>query len=154
MNRHPSPPYRRKAVGFLLGVAVTALAPATWARSVAELPYPVVDVWPSAVRFLRIDRGFPIREKDESSGYILFDFVDGDKKYGGSLELIRTTNGDGRDETRAALSLPALPRHFETMLLDKLGAKVKDDRGSPAPPPPRKPPAGETKPSPDGGPRS
>ena len=37
-------------------------------------------------------------------------------------------------------SLPDLPRHFEQMLLDKLTAKVKDERGTPAPVPRKRPP--------------
>jgi hypothetical protein len=31
------------------------------------------------------------------------------------------------------------PRYLEQLLLDKLAAKLREDRGAPAPPPPRKP---------------
>jgi hypothetical protein len=129
---------------------VLAARPAL-ARSTAVLSYPLGDVWSTAVRFVRVDRGYPVREKDEESGYILFDMVDGSKTYKASLELIRATDDQGRDATRAAFSIPDLPRHYETMLLDKLSAKVKEERGSPAPPPPKRPP-GEKPPAPDGGP--
>ena len=116
------------------------------ARSTAVLSYPLGDVWSTAVRFVRVDRGYAVKEKDEESGYILFDMVEGSKTYKASLELIRATDDQGRDATRAAFSIPDLPRHFETMLLDKLSAKVREERGSPAPPPPPKKP--DEKPAP------
>lgn len=128
-------------------MALTALvgslaAGSALARSISVLSYPLADVWPTAVRFVRVDRGFTVREKDEESGYILFDMVEGGKTYKASLELIRALDDQGRDATRAVFSIPDLPRHYEIALLDKLAAKVRDERGSPAPaPPPRKPPS-------------
>jgi hypothetical protein len=119
------------------------------ARSTSVLSYPLGDVWSTAVRFVRVDRGYTVREKDEESGYILFDMVEGAKTYKASLELIRATDDQGRDSTRAAFSIPDLPRHFETMLLDKLSAKVREERGSPAPPAPKKPPPEEKPPHKD-----
>jgi hypothetical protein len=134
----------------LVLVAVVAWATPAAARSSAVLPYPLADVWPTAVRFVRVDRGYTVREKDEESGYILFDLVEGTRTYKASLELIRATDDHGRDGTRAVFSIPDLPRHYEQMLLDKLAAKIREERGSPAPaPPPKKPPS--ERPPPDGG---
>jgi hypothetical protein len=122
-----------------LDLVLTVSGPAL-ARSASVLPYPLPDVWSSAVRFIRVDRGYVVREKDQGSGYILFELNEGGKSYRGSLELIRSTDEEGRDATRASVSLPDLPRHWEGMLLDKLGLKLREERGTPAPPPPRKPP--------------
>jgi hypothetical protein len=120
-----------------------------WARSTSVLPYPSAEVWPTAVRFVRVDRGCSIKEKDEESGYVLFEMVEGGKTYQASLELARATDDQGRDATRVVFSIPDLPRHYEVVLLDKLSLKVREERGAPAPPPPpRKPPAER---SPDGG---
>ena len=113
--------------------------PAAEARSVGTVPYAMADVWPSAVRFLRIDRNCAIREKDETAGYILFDYPEGQKLHKGSLELVRASDADGRDITRVVATLPDLPHYLEQLLLDKLAAKLREDHGSPAPPPPRKP---------------
>ena len=118
--------------------ACLALPSISWARTLETVPYPITSVWPAAVRFLRVDRGFPIREKDESAGYILFEYGDGPKPCKGSLELIRTDDSEGRDATRLAVSIPELPKRYEQMLLDKLAAKLRDDHGPPSPPP-RKP---------------
>jgi hypothetical protein len=117
------------ALALLLGISL-------WpgqlqARSMATFAYSIDEVWPTAVRFLRIDRSCPIREKDEASGYIMFDYPEGSKTYKGSLELIRATDADGRTVTKVAIALPDLPRHYEQMLLEKLGAKLRDERGSP-----------------------
>ncbi len=125
---------------LVAALLLALLAGPARARSASLLPYPVADVWSSAVRFVRVDRGYTLREKDQASGYILFELTDGGKSYKGALELIRATDDDGRDATRASFSLPDLPRHWEAMLLDKLAAKVREERGPPAPPPPRKRP--------------
>ena len=129
----------RRDLFLSLFVTTSLLAlPSAWARTMETVPYPLADVWPAAVRFLRVDRNFPIREKDESSGYILFDYTDGPKSCKGSLELIRVTDAEGRDATRLAITIPDLPHRYEQMLLDRLATKLREDRGPPAPPP-RKP---------------
>jgi hypothetical protein len=125
------------------------------ARSQALLPYPLGEVWPTAVRYLRIDRAAVLREKDADSGYILFDLPEGQKTFKGSLEFVRTSDAEERESTRLVINLPDLPRHFEMSLLDKLTAKVKDEYGSPASGPPRRPPPETGKssrpPAPDAG---
>jgi hypothetical protein len=148
-------PKRRLSLIFFAVLAATSwLAPTVvWARTTEIASYPIPDVWPAAVRFLRVDRGFPVREKDESAGYILFDYTDGPKPCKGSMELIRASDSEGRDATRIAISIPDLPRRYERMLLDKLVAKLSDDHGPPAPAPRkaepvRLPDAGATNPTP------
>jgi len=133
-------PWAARAAGAALALAA-ALAPArAAARATAVVSHPAADVWATAVRFLRVDRGFPIREKDEAAGYVLFDYAEGGKAYRGALELIPAVDGDGRNVTQLVFSLTDLPRHFETALLDRLTAKVREERGTP-PPPRRRPPA-------------
>jgi hypothetical protein len=137
-------------LGLILSLACLFLGlPPAHARSIGSIPYPIADVWPSAVRFLRIDRNCAIREKDDTAGYILFDYPEGAKVYKGSVEFVMTHDNEGREVTKVIISLPDLPRHYERLLLDKLGDKLREDRGSPAPPPPRKPPP----PQPDAGAR-
>jgi hypothetical protein len=105
------------------------------ARTTLAVSYPMEEVWPTTVRFLRVDRGFPIHEKDDVAGYILFDYREGNRPYKGSFEFIQTTDTQGRSATRIAVSIPDLPRHFEQILLDKLSIKIREDRGLPVPPP-------------------
>lgn len=126
---------RRACGAGTVAAALSFAATLAWARTNATAPYPITSVWPAAVRFLRVDRNYPIREKDEGAGYVLFDYTDGPKPCKASLELIKTTDFEGRDATKMAVSIPDLPHRFEQMLLDKLTAKIRDDQGPPAPPP-------------------
>ncbi|HEX7499335.1 MAG TPA: hypothetical protein VF524_03430 [Polyangia bacterium] len=141
-------PRRHRFVVAILAVAWWLAPSAAWSRTIAIAPYPITSVWPAAVRFLRVDRGFPVREKDESASYVLFDYTDGPKPCKGSLELIATTDPEGREATRIAISIPDMPRRYEQMFLDKFVAKLHEDQGPPAPPP-RKP---APPPAPDAGP--
>lgn len=118
---------------------------AAMARAALTLPYEVSDLWATAVRFVRVDRGYAIREKDETAGYILFDYLDGARSYRAALELVPTTDTDGRPSTQAVVSIPDLPRHYETALLDRLATKAREERviRGTAPPVRRRPPAGD-----------
>jgi|WetSurMetagenome_2_1015567.scaffolds.fasta_scaffold575950_2 hypothetical protein len=119
------------------------------ARTLDVVPYPIESVWPAAVRFLRVDRDFPVREKDDAAGYILFEYTDGPKPCKASIEFIRITDAEGRDATKLAVSIPELPRRYERTLIDKMVAKMRDDLGPPAPPhkhEPAKPDAGPAAP--------
>jgi hypothetical protein len=143
----------RRWVWAALAAAACCLTPTPgWARTLDLAPYPITSVWPAAVRFLRVDREFPVREKDEAAGYVLFDYTDGPKPCKGSLELIRANDREGREATRIAISIPDLPRRYEQMLLDKLVVKLRDDQGPPAPPPPRKSETPSPLPPPDAAP--
>jgi hypothetical protein len=124
-----------------LGLVVGGLG-AAHARSATTVAYPIADVWPSLVRFLRVDRGYPIQEKDEVSGYILFDLIDGKKAYKASIELVGSGAESERESTKIIVTIHDLPRHFELTLLDKLAAKINEDRGPPPPARTRRPPGG------------
>jgi hypothetical protein len=132
-----------------LGVLVAAgfSAADAEARTTSVVPYPTTDVWPTAIRFLRVDRDYPIKEKDEAAGYVLFEIAEGKRAYRAALELVKAADADGRAGTQLVLNIQDLPRHYEVALLDKLTAKIRDERGPP-PPLARKPPAsgGETAP--------
>ena len=84
-----TPAVPRRAVWIaLLFVGLLLPPPPAEARSVGTVPYPIADVWPSAVRFLRIDRNCVIREKDEAAGYILFDYPEGQKLHNSPLQWV------------------------------------------------------------------
>ena len=141
------------------GVVALALAAPANAKSAYALPYAAPDVWAAAVRYLRVDRGFTIREKDEKAGYVLFDFIEAGRTFHAALELVALTDDDGRSSTEAVLNMPDLPQRYELVLLDQLGAKVRQERGAPPPAKPRPAPAAPPKdkdaakprPEPDGG---
>jgi hypothetical protein len=150
---------RRAGAAGALAFALALVGPAARveARSALVVPYPITDVWPATVRFLRVDQSYAIKEKDEPAGYLLFELVEARRSYRAALELVKTTDGDGRVATQIVCTMNDLPHRYEITLLDKLSAKVRDERGAPPPPPPRKAPPkdkdakGDQKPSGAGG---
>jgi hypothetical protein len=138
----------------LLAIVVAGVGLLAWradARTSVVFGYPYADVWPTVVRFLRVDRSAALREKDAESGYVLFDLPEGNRSWRGAIELVRAADGEGRESTRVILTLPDLPKHHEGALLDKLAAKLREEYGTPAQAPPRRP--AEPRRSPDAGAR-
>lgn len=131
----------RGAGATALAVALVAAAPSAHARTSTVVPYPAGEVWPTTIRFLRVDRDYTIKEKDETAGYVIFDVVENKKSYRGTLELVAATDREGRAGTQLVATLGELPRHFEGALLDKLAAKLREERGPPSPAQPPKRPA-------------
>ena len=135
----------------MAGVAIAApaifFAATASARSQTDLAWPPRDVFHIAVRFIRVDRGCRITDKDQDSGYITFE-CDGDtpksvKK--GALELI-PMEVQGRGGVRMQLTLADDPRSMELRFLELLERKLRDERGPALPPmpkphPPSDPPA-------------
>jgi len=115
---------------------VLASSPA-WARSEKTEPFTPAEVFPTAVRFLRIDAGVKIVEKDADAGYVLFDLTEDKHVFRGALELVKTTV-EGRDSVRLVLRIDDRPAYVEQMLLDKLDAKLRAELRPTAP---RKKPA-------------
>ena len=95
-------------------------------------------VWGAAIRLIRVDQGYPIKDRDEGVGYFLFDYQDDGRTYPGSVELIRI-EGKGAPEILVVMQIPAMPSYIERMLLDKLGKKLGHDYGQPPPPPSEEP---------------
>jgi hypothetical protein len=129
-------------IAVLAGVAVASTLVWPWqasAKSAVTVPYPFGEVWPAAIRLLRVDRGYVVREKDEASGYVLFDVPEAGRTYRAALELVATSDAEGRPATQILCSMSELPRHHENTLLERLQAKVRAERGVPAPPPRARP---------------
>jgi len=108
------------------------------AKSGMESAYTYDQTWNSALRMIRVDLGLKILEKDEKAGYILFEYVDKGTTSSASLELLR-----GESTIRVVCQIPKFPSYHETVVLDRLGRKLKEEHGLP----PEKP-----KPKPDAGP--
>lgn len=118
------------------------------------LSYPFSQVWPTAIRYLRIDRGYGIDERDQDAGFVLFSFpMDGDRKGHGSVEMLQTEDASGRPSVQIMVNTSAGPTHLPHTILDGISSKVRSERGQPAPPPPNGPsePDGPEEQPPDDG---
>lgn len=132
-------------------VVISLLMPAVGqAKKTEDYRHSYDQVWRAAVRLIRVDQGYPIRDRDESIGYLLFDYKNDGRTYPGSVELIRIKD-QGGGPVRVVIQIPAMPGYIERMLLDKLEKKLVDEYGEPAPPKkPEEPPPpkdGEEEPS-------
>src|SRR4051812_5732185 len=100
------------------------------ARSHSDIVWPLKDVFPIAVRFIRIDRGCKITDKDADTGYVLFECAGDDAKSKkiGALELF-TIETQGRSGVRVQLTLTDEPQYIELRFLELFERKIRDERG-------------------------
>jgi hypothetical protein len=126
-------------------LAATAIG--AQARSSYESPYGYERTWNAALRLVRVDNGWKVTEKDDGSGYILFEYKSPEsaKISPGSIELVRGRDPDAPVSVLA--QLPQMPHYHEQVLLDALAAKMRREYGDPPPRRKARPPA-----EPDGGP--
>jgi hypothetical protein len=101
-----------------------------------QVAYPFEQVWPASLRFLRIDEKVKIVEKDEDSGYVVFELVQDKKTFAGTIEYVKGTDRRGRKATKLILKLADRPEYVEQGILDRFERKLRDDLGPPPDPPP------------------
>lgn len=118
---------------------------AAHAKAQREVSYPFEQVWPAALRLLRVDEKHTIVEKDEQAGYILFELTDEGKVWQGSMELVRTKDSRERDATKVMVTIPGRPDYMGDQLLDKLKVKLREELGEPVAPPKKQDPPPEKK---------
>jgi len=126
-----SPRTTRWLLASLLLIATAAPAAA---RSEKTLAYPRDAVWPTAVRFLRVDEGLKIVEKDADAGYVIFELREEGHTFRGSLEVM-TVKVDGRTVVRFVMQIEDRPSWIEIAMLTRLERKLRSELGTPAPAP-------------------
>ena len=109
-----------------------------YARSEKTLAYEREPAWATAVRFIRVNAGLKVIEKDTDAGYVIFEFKEEKKTFRGSLELIEVIK-DGRKAIRFVMTIEDRPSWVEIEMLTKLERKLRAELGSPAPSPTPKP---------------
>lgn len=138
----------------VLGAALLGLLPPSQAPNAASrgqksstrlqqkrlLPYPLEQVWPASIRYIRVDRGYTITDRDPDIGFVLFSIPLGPEQTArGSLEFVRTLDASGRPSVDVLVSTDGGPTHLPFTLLEGIADKVRRERGQPAPPPPPTP---------------
>ncbi|MBN2195915.1 MAG: hypothetical protein JW751_24065 [Polyangiaceae bacterium] len=120
---------RKLLVSTLIAVGGCILvAPPTMGRVELSSPYSKAQTYSGALRYLRVDRGYEVVERDPDAAYLLFQFVpDGkSKSVRGSIEVIEV-----KTKVRVILRVPELPEYHEAMLRDGLVEKLKGEYGDP-----------------------
>jgi hypothetical protein len=110
-----------------LGLTVLSLTQLGSARVEERLTYTKTQSYQSALRYLRVDHGYKVLEKDPESGYLLFEYPKREEGFThGSIEVVE------REATIAlVVQLPQMPTYHERMLIEGLLKKLRDDYGSP-----------------------
>lgn len=105
------------------------------ANTSRETTYRYNQLWSAAVRFLRVDNGFSVTEQDKETGYILFEYKEAGRTCIGAMELFPKEQ-NGTEIIALKLSIQDMPTYVETVLMDKLVRKLRDEYG--VPPAPRR----------------
>ena len=138
---------RTLVAALMLVVAIVAIAlaaPTASAKASYESPYGYERTWNAALRLVRVDNGWKVTEKDDQSGYLIFDYKspESTKPTPGSLEIVRGSHGEGT--VSVLVQLPQMPRYHEQVLLDALASKMRHEYGDP--PARKRPDEGHTEP--------
>jgi hypothetical protein len=134
--------------GVVVMLAIVFGSAGADAKSSYESPYGYDRTWQAAVRFVVVDMGWKVTDKDKDNGYISFDYrsPESSKASPGTFELVRGSDADAPVSVLA--QLPDMPHYHEEVILDGLKTKMRREYGDP-PEHKKKPPA-EAPPS-DGG---
>ncbi len=134
---------KRLLLALCIALLWASLPSNAQAQNKRQFSYEFKKVWPTVVRFIRIDEGLKITEKDVETGYVVFEQKYQQKTYTGSVELVPTTDSKGRNAVTVRIRLPKRPSYIADSMVDKLARKLRDDLGAP-PAPPKPPPAKAT----------
>jgi hypothetical protein len=129
------------ALAVLLAVGVSLWPGPAAAKSQKKLAYSFEQVWPAAVRFLRVDEGVEIIEKDMDAGYVIFTVSDDGKRFRGTLEVVRTGEKADQPGLLVLVGIEDRPAYMEQGILDRFEQKLRAELGSPRPPKPAPAPA-------------
>jgi len=136
-------PTRRALVtaGVLCAWLLLLSAGAT-ARVSGESEYTKAQTYSAALRYLRVDLGYEVTERDPDAAYLIFRYqLPGQNKATatGTVEIV-----DATGHVRLFVQIPSMPEYHERVLRDGLVRKLHDEYGipphaAPPPPPPKKP---------------
>jgi hypothetical protein len=123
----------RYALALVLALFITSNVDA---RAQSDLPYAVSEAFSTALRFVRVDRGCKVTDKDADAAFVSFECDDDGKIKRGSLELFKVTSG-----VRMQVTLGDDTHGTELRWLELFERKLREERGTPTPPPPPAAPA-------------
>jgi len=117
---------------WLLGVGLVSVgslaSPSSFGRAEARTGYSKTQTYSGALRYLRVDLGYEITEKDADAAYVLFRFVPSGKRdpTNGSVEVV-----EAGEDVKVLVQIAQLPAYYETLLRDGLMRKLREEYGEP-----------------------
>ena len=116
-------------LALLVGLTVGLAASPASARAEGESKYSKEQTYSGALRYLRVDLGYEILEKDADAAYLIFRYLppgDSKRSLNGTVEVVET-----RDAVRLYVQLPQMPEYHERVLRDGLMKKLRSEYGAP-----------------------
>jgi hypothetical protein len=116
----------------------TLIAAGANARVEAESDYSKAQTYSAALRYLRVDRGFEVLEKDPDAAYLIFKYETvgaGKSSSTGTIEIV-----EAGARVKLLVQLPRMPEYHERVLKDGLLRKLREEYGSAVRPPAAKKP--------------
>ena len=120
----------RSAAVLALASLVALAAGDARAKSAYDSAYGFERTWNAGLRLVRVDLNMKVTEKDESNGYMLFDYKspESHKAVPGSMEFIRSQDTGA---VRVVVQIPQMPGYHEQVLVDSLARKLRNEYGDP-----------------------
>jgi hypothetical protein len=126
-------------------LAASLLCASATARVGGESEYSKAQTYSGALRYLRVDLGYEVVERDPGAAYLIFRYELPGQKKATATGTVEVVEADGH--VRLFVQIPTMPEYHERVLRDGLVKKLHDEYGAP----PRKPPPPEKKPEADTG---
>jgi hypothetical protein len=133
--------------GVLLATAVFFAQSAT-ARVGGESEYSKAQTYSGALRYLRVDLGYEVIERDPDAAYLIFRYQLPGQSKGTASGTVEIVDSDGH--VKLFVQIPTMPEYHERVLRDGLVRKLHDEYGVPPHKPPPTPPP-QKKPEADAG---
>jgi hypothetical protein len=131
-------------------LAAALFAASATARVGGESEYSKAQTYSGALRYLRVDLGYEVVERDPDAAYLIFRYqLPGQAKGNAVTGTVEIVDTDGH--VKLFVQIPTMPEYHERVLRDGLVRKLHDEYGAPPPhkPPPATPP--QKKPEADAG---
>ena len=112
----------------IIAAGVASASHEARAKSSYDSSYGFERTWNAGLRLVRVDLDMKVTEKDETNGYMLFDYKspESGKPVPGSMEFIRNQDSGA---VRVVVQIPQMPGYHEQVLVDHLARKALSSNG-------------------------
>jgi hypothetical protein len=135
-------PLSQILAAVLLAALVLCTNSAT-ARVGGESEYSKSQTYSGALRYLRVDLGYEVTERDPDAAYLIFRYQLPGQSKATATGTVEIVDADGH--VKLFVQIPSMPEYHERVLRDGLVRKLHDEYGTPTPKPapPEKKPEGD-----------
>ena len=126
-------------LALVLGAVLSAAVAA--ARVEGESEYTKAQTYSGALRYLRVDLGYEVVEKDPDAAYLVFKYQPVGQPKDDTLGTIEVV--ESGEHVRVFVRIPRMPEYHERVLRDGLLKKLREEYGVSAPRKPEGKPEGK-----------